>query len=243
MNKHLLSPRFVFQGVFFFASLLLLTACTNPKKDLKPKVGMINDNGHDYVDLNLPSGLLWATCNVGAEIPEAYGDYFAWGETKPKSDYSWSTLKYCNDGEGYSFSKYVINSDYGKVDNKTILDYSDDAATANWGGSWRMPTQEEWEELLDERNCKLTWTTQGEFNGYRVTSIRNGKSIFLPAAGYRYDTSLNSAGSYGDYWSSSLSESYPRHACNGFFYSNIRTPGNGCGYRFTGKPVRPVAAP
>ncbi|MDD6782411.1 MAG: hypothetical protein PUD89_05750, partial [Bacteroidales bacterium] len=103
-------------------------------------------NGHEYVDLGLPSGLKWATCNVGATAPEAYGDYYAWGETTTKSTYEWSTYKWC-DGSYDTQTKYCTSSSYGTVDNKTVLDLADDAARANWGGAWRMPTDEEWTEL------------------------------------------------------------------------------------------------
>ena len=141
-------------------------------------------NGRDYVDLGLPSGLKWATMNVGASKPEEYGDYFAWGETEPKKEYSWLNYKFelSTDNNG-PFSKYVTNSSYGTVDNKTVLDPEEDAAHVNWGGSWRMPTEEEWTEL--RTNCTWTWTTQNGVNGRLVTGP-NGKSIFLPAAGRRF---------------------------------------------------------
>ncbi|MCQ2319676.1 MAG: hypothetical protein MJZ90_12290 [Bacteroidales bacterium] len=103
---------------------------------------------HEYVDLGLPSGLLWATCNVGADSPEDYGDYFAWGETETKSDYDWDTYKWCN-GSYNTLTKYNTKSSYGTVDNKTTLELSDDAARANWGGSWRMPTEAEFQELIN----------------------------------------------------------------------------------------------
>lgn len=157
---------------------------------------------HEFVDLGL--SVKWATCNVGATKPEEYGDYFAWGETQPKSIYNWSTYKYCN-GSSTSLTKYCTDSSYGTVDNKTILEAADDAARANWGGSWRMPTKAEQDELRN--NCTWTWTTQNGVNGYKVTSKKSGytnKSIFLPAAGCRRGSSLYDAGSYGYYWSSSL---------------------------------------
>ena len=108
------------------------------------------ENGHDYVDLGLPSGTKWATCNVGATAPEEYGDYFAWGETEPKTTYNWDTYKWCNGSED-TFTKYNTKSSYGTVDNKTQLELADDAARANWGGQWRMPTDAEWTELC--KNC------------------------------------------------------------------------------------------
>ena len=163
--------------------------------------------GHEYVDLGL--SVKWATCNVGASKPESYGDYFAWGETSPKSYYDWSTYKWCN-GSSRSLTKYCTDSDYGTVDNKTQLELSDDAARANWGGSWRMPTYDEFTELRTK--CTWTWTTRNGVKGYEVTSKANGRSIFLPAAGYRIVSSLGNAGSYGYYWSSSLYTDYPYRA-------------------------------
>ena len=155
--------------------------------------------GHEYVDLGL--SVKWATCNVGANKPEEYGDYFAWGETAPKEVYDWSTYKWCN-GSETTLTKYCTDDSLGIVDNKTQLELSDDAAHVNWGGDWRMPTDAEMTELIEQ--CIWTWTTQNGVNGYKVTSKRNGNSIFLPAASCRYDTSLGRAGSNGSYWSSSL---------------------------------------
>ena len=166
------------------------------------------ENGHEWVDLGL--SVKWATCNVGASSPEDYGDYFAWGETEPKEVYDGSTYKYCN-GSYASLTKYNTSSSYGTiVDNKTQLELTDDAARANWGGSWRMPTYAEMTKLRS--NCTWTWTSQNGVNGYRVTSKSNGNSIFLPAAGYRARSSLKYAGSYGYYWSSSLDTDRPDNA-------------------------------
>ena len=196
------------------------------------------ETAHEYVDLGLPSGLKWATCNVGATTPEEYGDYFAWGEVEPKEYYDWSTYKYCN-GSSSTLTKYCNDSDYGKdgfTDNKTVLDTEDDAATANWGGVWRMPTKSEQDELRN--NCTWTWTTQNGVKGYKVIGP-NGNSIFLPAAGYMRWGSLNAAGSYGFFWSSSLSIDDPSSAYDVGFYS-----ANG-GWNFSrgrnfGHSVRPV---
>ena len=166
---------------------------------------------HDYVDLGLPSGTLWATCNVGANAPEEYGDYFAWGETAPKDYYDWNTYKYCI-GSYNTLTKYCCRSDYGYngfIDNLTILLPEDDAATANLGNGWRMPTKEEWWELLV--NTTNIWTTQNGVYG-RLFTASNGNSLFLPAAGYRWDSVLDLVGSYGYYWSSSLYTGYPDFA-------------------------------
>ena len=194
------------------------------------------ENGYAYVDLGL--SVKWATCNVGANNPEDYGDYFAWGETTTKDTYNWSTYKYCN-GSDDSLTKYCDKSSYGNngfTDNKTQLELSDDAARANWGGSWRMPSNEERNELID--NCTWEWTTQNGVNGYKVTSKSNGNSIFLPAAGYRYDSSLISAGSRGLYWSSSLGTDYPYYAWGVYFNSGYVY--RDYGSRSYGHSVRPV---
>ena len=194
------------------------------------------ENGYAYVDLGL--SVKWATCNVGANNPEDYGDYFAWGETTTKDTYSWSTYKYCN-GSSSTLTKYCNNSSYvnnGFTDNKTQLELSDDAARANWGGSWRMPTDTEKTELRTE--CTWTWTTQNGVDGRIVTSKTNGNSIFLPAAGYRRDSSLNKAGTYGEYWSSSLDTDDSSYAW-GVFFSSSGVRGY-IGYRSDGLSVRPV---
>ena len=166
------------------------------------------------VDLGLSSGTLWADRNIGALSPEGYGDYFAWGETHPKSVYDWSTYKYCRGTED-TITKYCDDSSYGTVDNKTILEPSDDAATVNWGYGWRMPTHEEQMELREK--CKWTWTTCNGVKGYKVVGP-NGNSIFLPAAGYRSDSSINYAGSEGFFWVL-LNESVPNYA-RGMYFSS-----------------------
>ncbi|MBP3717686.1 MAG: DUF1566 domain-containing protein [Paludibacteraceae bacterium] len=167
---------------------------------------------YTYVDLGLESGTKWATCNVGATKPTEYGDYFAWGETKPKEEYRESTYKWCK-GSSTSMTKYCTDSYFGTVDNKKVLDAEDDAATANWGSAWRMPTRDEIKELLD--GCSWEWVN--DFNGSGVrgrlgTSKKNGATIFLPAAGYRIGTDFYSVGKYGYYWSSSLEEDISSHA-------------------------------
>ena len=159
----------------------------------------------DYVDLGLPSGTLWATFNIGANAPEGYGDYFAWGETAPKDTYSWNTYQYCN-GSYNTITKYC---DYSSCGYNGFTDYlytllpEDDAATTNWGGKWRMPTKEEWQELIN--NTTSTWTTQNGMNG-RLFTAANGNSLFLPAAGYHNLDFLAVEGIQGQYWSSSLQE-------------------------------------
>ena len=163
--------------------------------------------GRELVDLGL--SVKWATCNVGANSPEEYGDYFAWGETEPKGVYGLSnyfdTLDY-----GATFVKY--NNDGGKV----ALDSEDDVVHLKWGGDWRMPTAAEQYEL--HFNCTWTWVSKNGVNGYIVTGP-NGNSIFLPAAGGYYDSIFYGAGTYGSYWSCSLVDSYSDGACYLYFDS------------------------
>ena len=177
-------------------------------------------NGHEYVDLGLPSGLKWATCNVGASKPEEYGNHYAWGEISTKSNYSSdNSVTY-----GKKFSDIGGNPTY-------------DVARKQWGSTWRLPTKAEFEEL--RQNCTWTWTIQNGIKGYKVTSKKNGNSIFLPAAGWRNGTSLYGQGTYGFYWSSTPHESYSYYAYSLYFIS---------GYHYTywyyrnyGQSVRPVS--
>ncbi len=188
---------------------------------------------HEYVDLGLPSGTLWATCNVGANSPEEKGDYFAWGETAPKDYYDWSTYKWCNIGDT-TLTKYC-NSDCGYngfVDNKMELDPEDDAAYVNWGPSWRTPTKEQLDELRE--NCTIELTYKG---GYRFTGP-NGNTIVFPCSGYRYQNQLDIIDSEGVFLSRTLDSSNPYNffaldLIQNYFYCS--TPG-----RYYGMPVRPV---
>ena len=195
----------------------------------------------EMVDLGL--SVKWASFNVGASAPEEYGNYFAWGETEPKEDYSWSTYKWCMNGNDHQLTKYCTESSYGYngfTDNKTVLDSEDDAAAVNLGGSWRMPTAVELGEL--HRQCTWRWTTLNRVNGYKVTSNKGGytdKWIFLPAAGSRDGTSLGSAGSWGYYWFSSLNTVSPSKVYYVYFYSNDVFMSYGSN-RYLGRSVRPV---
>ena len=188
----------------------LIADVSNKQKEEEEKAAEKKKEDHEWVDLGL--SVKWATCNVGASSPSDYGSYFAWGETTPKSEYSWASLRYCADNSGDTFTKF------NNVDNKSRLELGDDAARANWGGSWRMPTDAEWSEL--RQKCTWIWTEQGGKKGYKVTSKVNGNSIFLPAAGDRYDTSLRGEGLYGYYWSSSLYADYPGYAWYVYFSSD-----------------------
>ena len=209
-----------------------------PENPETPGLSSGMENGHEYVDLGL--SVKWATCNVGANSPEEYGDYFAWGEVEPKTTYNWDIYRY---GTTYDeLTKYCYDSSSGKdgfVDNKKVLDPEDDAATVNWGGNWRMPTIKEQVELSE--NCTWTWTTQNGVNGYLFTSNVDGytdKSIFLPAAGYMSSGRSYDAGSRGYYWSSSLSDLGSHNAlASGFKSGSIVTYGV---MRWNEYSVRPV---
>ena len=214
------------------------------KAECQVTVGSSGQQGnHEYVDLGLPSGTKWATCNVGASEPEEYGDYFAWGETTPKSTYNWSTYKWCK-GSETTKTKYCTQSDYGYngfTDNLTELQPEDDAATANWGSGWRMPSSDQINELINDEYTTWEWTQLNGVYGRKVTSKSNGNSIFLPAAGIRWDDELYDAGSDGLYWSSSLTPFYDNFAC--FLYFNSGGWNWNYNYRFYGQSVRAVRVP
>ena len=172
---------------------------------------------NESVDLGL--SVRWAANNVGASSPEDYGDYYAWGETETKENYS------------------TTNSTWYQEDAEDIAGTEYDVAHVKWGGSWRMPTEDECEELID--SCTWTWTTLNGVNGYQVTGS-TGNSIFLPAAGYYNGTTLNSAGSYGYYWSSTPYGSNTKYAYVLYFYSGRRSTVWSGYRRCYGRSVRPV---
>lgn len=197
---------------------------------------------YTYVDLGLPSGLKWATYNVGATKPSETGNYYAWGETTPKKDYSCSTYKWCTvdeNGEFVALTKYCTDSEYGALDNKKELDAEDDAAVVNWGHDWRLPTPEEVEELF--QNSKKTWTN--DFNGTGVaglicTSKANNNTLFFPAVGYCDSDSISKMGDLGRYWTSSLYDNYDRNAH--FFRTVDASIAQGEVSRYMGLAVRAV---
>lgn len=203
---------------------------------------VVPPQNHEYVDLGLPSGTLWATCNIGANSPEEYGDYFAWGETEPKEKYSESNYKWYS-GSWYnhsrSITKYCTNSEYGYkgfVDNKTELDPEDDAAYVNWGPAWRMPSIEQIEELSD---CSAQWTQVNGVNGELITGP-NGNTLFLPTGGWLVDDSYEDPDFSGFYWSRTLSSGSPNFA----YCLNVSSDGWGWWhfYRECGFSVRAVRA-
>ena len=184
------------------------------------------DDHHPHViDLGLPSGTLWACCNVGANTPKGYGGYYAWGETDVKSTYNWNTYIHC---DGSKETCHDLGSDIAGTEY--------DVAHVKWGGSWVMPSEAQQDELIN--NCTYEWTTVNGVNGGKFTSKTNGASIFLPAAGYLRDDILNNAGSTGLYWSSTQYPSGTDDAYFLYFYSGY-TDWN-INYRYYGQSVRPV---
>ena len=187
----------------------------------------------EAIDLGLPSGLKWASFNLGASKPEEYGDYYAWGETVPKTNYSWATYKWCN-GSSNTLTKYTTQSSYGTVDNKTTLDLEDDAATTQFGEEWRMPTHNEFQEL--NTLCSWKYTTRSGNKGYLVTGP-NGNSIFLPTGG----NSVGYVGSYGCYWGADLGTTTDQYGCNFDFTSSFTDLDDDL--RYLGRCIRAVKGP
>ena len=196
------------------------------------------DDKHPHlIDLGLPSGTKWACCNVGAEKPEAYGEYFAWGETEEKGSYSPKSYKYCTgddtDGDGWYDAnvKYIEEEqDFGE-----IITGTHDVATVKWGETWQIPTLAQIRELLE--NCSSEWTKVNDVEGRRFTGS-NGASIFLPAAGNRNGGSRVLVGSSGNYWSSTWGTSDASRANELIFDSGYIDASTA--YRYNGRSVRPV---
>lgn len=197
-------------------------------------------NGHEYVDLGLPSKTLWATCNIGATSPEDNGSYFAWAEVEPKSNYEWSTYRYAKYN---STSRTYTPSKYHTVASNE-LEPDDDAAYVLWGPAWRMPTIAQLNEL--RTNCTCTKATIHEKAGFLFTSKHNGATLFLPAAGYSNGTKVYNEGTDGIYYSrnnqahlfGSQSGSFPEYAD----YLTIKdgTPSINHSTRYNGRTIRPV---
>ena len=190
-------------------------------------------DGLEAVDLGL--SVKWANVNVGAAKDSDYGSYFAWGEIKPKRSYSWGTYLWSK-GDTRFLAKYSV------ADRKTQLVPSDDAARANWGGEWRMPTVEECEELMDPVKCKWEWITKDGVNGYKITGIRTGKSIFLPITGFRFYEAVQFRAIKGVYWTSTLYTGNPTKAwCLEFDFSDVNVHfGDLSSNRFSGRCIRAV---
>lgn len=202
------------------------------------KVNGTDDNaktpdGVVAVDMGL--SVKWANMNVGAKKSTGFGSYFAWGETKSKDYYSWNTYAWSK-GESQFLTKYST------TDRRTQLASSDDAAHTSWGGKWRMPTVDEYEELINPDNCKWEWMTKEGINGYKVTSKKTGNSIFLPITGFRYYADTQFRGIMGVYWTSTLYTANPNKAwCLEFNFSNVEVHyGNLSSNRFSGRCIRAV---
>lgn len=218
------------------------TSKTNSQPVLHSNPTSCYENVHECVDLGL--SVKWATCNVGANSPSDYGEYYAWGETNTKSRYDWDNCFDCLDSYNSGLvDSWIIYKIGGQTQITPISGH--DTARENWGGKWRMPTEAEIEELC--KKCTWIWTTKNDHKGYLVTG-KNGNSIFLPAAGWRFGSVFGSVGIDGSYWSSTLSSSVSKSA-NLFFSSralgtdgNFRSyaPGTSVSYRSYGHSVRPV---
>ena len=202
-------------------------------------------NGYEYVDLGLPSGTLWAKCNVGAEKESDYGLYFQWGDVvgyrsdqvgseEGKKYFYWTDYKYTITSRKPEPTIQVMTK-YNDEDNKTTLELSDDAASVNMGGSWRMPSNEEYEELLN--NTTNTWTTVSGVNG-RLFTGNNGNTLFFPASGVCQDASVGGVGSYGYCWSSSLYSNW--HDSSYQLHVNFNYCSTGSNARYNGCTVRGV---
>lgn len=190
-------------------------------------------NGVEAVDLGL--SVKWANMNVGAEKDSGFGSYFAWGEVKPKKYYSWNTYVWSREN-----TQFLVK--YSITDRKTQLDLSDDAARANWGCDWRMPTVDECEELVDPDKCTWEWITKDGVNGYKVTGKKTGNSIFLPITGFRFYDSVQFRAINGIYWTSTLYTASPSKAwCIEFNFTDVNVHyGNLSSNRFSGRCIRAV---
>ena len=225
-------------------SLYGFTSVPENKILMKPRTDIgTNANNKAYVDLGLTSGTLWATMNVGATSETDYGSYFQWGDTVDKrdADCSWESYKY---GDGSNFSKYNTGFENtgGTIDNKTILDPEDDAARANMGGDWKMPSIALIEELVAETDSEWVTNYNGSgISGRKFTSRTDeSKYIFIPASGYRFNSSFEIQDSFGFIWSSSLRISGPIDAWYLYFTSSNVVASNDIYNRCSGMTVRGV---
>lgn len=220
--------------VFALGALMMFVVSCEKETEIENKEEQGTENADTFlveaVDLGL--SVKWACCNVGSDVPEGYGGYYAWGETEEKSNYTWATHKYRYDKDGDG--NWDSGDGYQNI-GSNISGTSYDVAHVKWGGSWRMPTLDEIKELCNK--CSWEWTSVNGVSGRKVTGP-NGNSIFLPAAGYRFGSEVLIRGSYGYYWSGSLYENYSDYAYHLNFYSD-----NLDWYfslRYYGHTVRPV---
>lgn len=226
-----------FNGTIFLTALASAFAASI----ISPSTLLADANaGHEYVDLGLPSGTLWATCNLGATSPEQYGDFYAWGETTGYSSldrtFDWTTYTLCS-GTATSLTKYCTDSSYGTVDNQTTLDLSDDAANQIWGGAWHIPTDAQLTELRE--NTTLTNETINGIAGRRLTSKLNGNSIFMPFTGYFENAEYKNEGVYGNYWSASTNGKNQAYA---IWFPNSGAIRRGLIDRCYAQAIRPVCS-
>lgn len=189
-------------------------------------------NGHEFVDLGLPSGTLWATQNVGASTTEQAGEYFAWGELTPKENFTWANYILC-DGSSKNLKRYNADPANGAVDNLLELTPEDDAAHMQWGGLWRMPSMAQAQEL--QQSC--SWALDKQRAGYVVTGP-NGNSIFLPSAGFIVNSNLQMGGTSGYYWTTTLDPEYSSYA---YCLVGEQTLFDHFAPRYSGRSIRPVA--
>ena len=222
--------------VFLFILVAIgLAACERTEFEQLTKVSSTGtENGYEYVDMG--TSVMWATCNVGTSTPNTYGNAYAWGEIYTKNTFNADNYSYYADGNKNILLKYNTLEAFGNIDNLTTLEASDDVATQQMGGAWRMPTKAEQDELRN--NCTWTWTTQNGVEGSTVTGP-NGNSIFLPAAGYMYKGELVYAGEEGYYWSSSVHSGFKARSYHVYFYSNSQDYLTSS-RRDDGQTIRPV---
>lgn len=232
-----------FSSGFIYTILLLLLATGLQTSCVESNI----TDGHEWVDLGLQSGTLWATCNVGANSPEEYGDYFAWGEIQSKDIYNYDTYRHFlatpKTKNGFTVTKYCGSfppgsqdfSEFGPVDNRVELEPEDDAATVNWGENWQTPSLDQLDELFHSGSTIITWTTINGVSGRSITSKKNGNSIFLPAAGHYSEKNWINKNPTQSYWTRTLFD--PVLA----FSFDLYNPNSlGWNFRYMGMTVRPV---
>ena len=236
---------------FTVAAIALMTSlvsCTKDDNKASDEQNLIENgrpsyNGHDYMDMGLPSGTKWATCNIGANKPEQYGNYYSWGETEPKKSYSWRNYLNVLDASFKDQNTCGTERDPLKEfvypNFKTLAGTVYDVAHVKWGGSWVMPSDAQFHELFNEDHCTLGWVTQNGVNGFKVTSLVNGNSLFFPAAGDMFDDELTDEGSFGSYWSATSTENSTFRANTQTFHNNDDRDGHYS--RYIGMTVRAVS--
>jgi hypothetical protein len=221
MKKHL---------IFLLLAAMAVACGKEDPKNATPPEGAVN----------LGLSVFWATCNIGANDPGEYGDFFAWGELEPKAEYTWENYKFRKEGntdQTLVVTKYNSIESHGAIDSKTSLEPEDDVAHVRLGDKWRIPTAAEFKELID--SCDWTWTNRKGVMGYKVKSRVNGKSIFLPSTGYYYQEGLHGEEYGGYYWMSTTHGSTSSKAQRLFFTPKVQNVG--LYYRCLGQPIRPVS--